>query len=301
MSFRVTEAAKNANITNQINLQRQRIGQLQEQLSSGKRINRPSDDPVGANVVLQLRTSQSELKQFSNNAATAKDVLIASDNVLDSYQLSLDRATALLTRGISDNTLYEERQAIAIEIDGVIDRVHNLANTKWDDRYLFGGSRVNAAPFDTNGVPATTTASPIQLQIEPNAAPIQVGVLSESTFSDATSNILTELKAAATALRGTGNAAADTTTLRGVADRLEVFADLSNIARTQIGERINQTTNVSDTLQQTSLSLEETIGRYETADFTETAVQFTAANTALEAILQTAAQNSRRSLLDFLG
>ncbi len=301
MPFRVTEAATDARLTSQINLQRQRIGQLQEQLSSGKRINRPSDDPVGANVVLQLRTSQSELKQFSNNAATAKDVLIASDNVLDSYQLSLDHASALLTRGISDTTLYQERQAIAIEIDGVIASVQNQANTKWDDRYLFGGSRVTAPPFDSNGVPATTIANPIELQIEPNAAPIQVGVLSESVFADSTSDIISELKAAAVALRGTGNAAADTTTLRGVADRLKDFADLSNIARTQIGERINQTTNVTDTLQQTSLSLEETIGRYETADFTETAVQFTAANTALEAILQTAAQNNRRSLLDFLG
>lgn len=301
MPFRVTEAAKDARLTTQITAQQQRIGKLQEQLSSGKRINRPSDDPVGANVVLQLRTTQSELKSFSDNAATAKDVLTSSDNVIDSYQLSLDKAIALLARGISDTTLHEERSALAIEIDGVLDRVQNLANTKWNDRYLFGGSRVDAPPFDTNGVPAATTTNPITLQIEPDAAPIQVGVLAEAIFADTTGNVLDELKAAAIALRGTGNAAADSTALRAAADRLTQFADLSNTARAQIGERINQTTNVTDSLQQNSLALEETINRHESADFAATAVQYTSANTALQAILQTAAQNNRRSLLDFLG
>ena len=71
MNFRVSDSRSTANTTSRINSQRSRLSVLQEQLSTGKRINRASDDPSGMEMVLNLRTSQTEIKQFQRNNQAA--------------------------------------------------------------------------------------------------------------------------------------------------------------------------------------------------------------------------------------
>jgi flagellar hook-associated protein 3 FlgL len=301
MPFRVTDAASNARLTSQITTARQRLATAQEQLASGKRINRPSDDPVGANAVLRLRTTQAELERFASNTATVKETLQVSDDVLNQYQEVLDRARALLTRAGTDPVVIEAREAIAIELDGITTRLQQLANTKNGDFYVFGGTQITAPPFDSNGVLNATATVEATVQVEPEGTLIATGVRAESFVSDATGSILDALKAASAAIRGTGNATADRTTILTTLDRLNGFSALSNDARTKIGERLNHADEVSERLSQYNLSVEQTAQRMESIDLAEAALNLAETNTALEAILQAASKVGRRSLLDFLG
>ncbi len=301
MPFRVTNASTSARLTSQIATSRQRLAVAQERVASGKRINRPSDDPAGAGAVIRLRTSQTELDQFTRNAGSANDALLVSDNTLNSYQQVLDRARALLTQGSADPAIPEARHAIAIEFDSLVEQIRTLANTRQGDQYVFGGTRTKAPPYDANNVPATTVAAPTTLQIEPDGTPIATGVTAETAFADTAGTVLETLKSVAAALHGTGNAAADQATLVGAATRLGTFSDLSNQARARIGEGLNHVTEVSDRLKQTLLSLEGSAQRIESADLAEAAVQLTESNTALEAILQSASKLGRTTLLDLLG
>src|SRR5438046_1689910 len=113
MPFRVTDGVISAQLTTQIATATQRLTQTQEQIASGKRINRPSDDPTGARAVLQLRTSQTVVDQFRRSAGTTKDILQAADSTLDLYQQALDRARTLLAQGASDSTDAAAKQAVA--------------------------------------------------------------------------------------------------------------------------------------------------------------------------------------------
>ncbi len=301
MPFRITEAASSARLTNQISTARQRVALSQEQLASGKRINRPSDDPVGTDTIIRLRTAQSQLERFTNNAAAGKETLLLGDGVLNQYQEVLDQANALLTRAASDPTVIEAREPIAIELDGITARLQQLANAKNGDYFVFGGTRIAAPPFDVNGVLNPTATTEVALQVEPEGTLVATGVTAESFLTDATGSILDALKAASTAIRGTGNATADRATITGTLDRLPGFSSLSNTARTKLGERLNHLEEVTERLSQANLAVEQTVQRIENIDIAEAAVNLTTTNTALDAILQSSSKFGRRSLLDFLG
>ncbi len=301
MTFRVTDAASTARLTRQLATARQRVSTAQEQLASGKRINRPSDDPVGADTIIRLRTTQTQLEGFTNNAALGTEKLLLGDDALNQYQEVLDRARALLTRAATDPTVIEAREPIAIELDSITTRLQQLVNTQSGDAYVFGGTHIAAAPFDTNGVLNPTTTTEVTVQVEPEGTLVATGVTAESFVSDATGSILDALKAASAATRGTGNATADRTTIQTTLDRLNDFSALSNAARTRIGERLNHLEEVTARLSQYNLSVEQTAQRIESVDIAAAAVKLTETNTALDAILQASAKFGRRSLLDFLG
>lgn len=301
MPFRVTDSINNSNLIAQIGRQRQRLSVAQEQVSSGRRINRPSDDPAGAEAVIRLRSTQVELEQYRRSAGAAGDKLTNADSLVNDFQLKLDRVRTVLAQGVSDTTTQDARNALATEIDSLRQQILNLANSTSNGEYVFGGTRQNVSPFDSAGNPAATPTQTQQQQIEPNATPIATGVIAESVFSDATGTIFAELTNAAAALRGTGNPAADRTTLQGVQSRIAVFASQSNDAQGRIGANQQHVSDVLTRLDRTHFALEESAQNIEGVDLAEAAIAFTEAQTALEATLQTSARFGRRSLLDFLG
>lgn len=302
MPFRVTDSINNSNLIAQIGRQRQRVATAQEHISTGKRINRPSDDPAGAEAVIRLRSTQTELEQFQRTTNSASGKLTHVDGLIGDFQQKLDRIRTILAQGVSDTTTTQTaRDALATEIDSLRQQILNIATSTVNGEYVFGGTRQNVPPFDAAGNPAATPTSPQLVQVEPNATPIATGVIAETVFSDSTGTIFAELTAAAAALRGTGNPTADRATLRSVQDRMVVFANQSGDALARIGANQQLVSDVLERLDRTHFALEESVQKIEDVDFAEAAVEFTEAQQALEATLQTSARFGRRSLLDFLG
>lgn len=301
MNFRVSDANSSLSTATRINAQRMRLSTLQEQLATGRRINRASDDPSGMEMVLSLRTSQAEIEQFERNAQTANQKLVAADDAVNSYQNVLERVRVLVTQGLSDTSTQAAKNALATEIEVLRARILTTANAANNGEYLFGGIRQNEAPFD----PLTAVASPNPtsaqyIQIEPGSGAIAVGVTADTIFSDATSTIFADLDAAVLALRGTGDPVVDRATLETTSSRLMTYSDLSNTARALIGANMNSTEIARDTLAQNFLTLDERATEIEGVDFAEAAIGVADAERALEATLQLAAR-SRRTLFDFLG
>jgi flagellar hook-associated protein 3 FlgL len=301
MTFRITDSSLAATIADRISANRIRVEAAQELISSGKRINRPSDDPFGTETVMHLRTSQANIDQFRQNAATVNDALLSADTAIGSYEQLLDRARVLLTQGASDSTSAAQRNSIAVEIDSLRQGMISIANAHSGDRYLFGGTRQDVAPFDSTGVPAATATSQQLVQIEPGAAPIAAGVTAETIFTNGGGTIFASLANAAAALRGTGNPVADKATVLGSMDSLTVFTDQATSGRAQLGASMNTIDAANDRLEGESLSAQTLVNRYESADLAEAAVQLTQADRAYQASLQASAFTGRHSLLDFLG
>lgn len=301
MTFRVTDSFSNARLVSQITAGRQRISAAQERIATGKRINRPSDDPNGAGAVVRLRTTEAAIAQFERNAGTANDTLLAADNALDAYETTLDRARALLTQGGSDNTSAEGKKVLASELDQLFSHSLGLANQKFGDRFLFGGTRQDAPPYDSNGVPAATPSAQQLLQLDPDGAPVATGVLAESVFADATSSIFTELQNAATALRGTGDPVADKAAILTSLDRITALSEQTRTSRALIGINMERVQAITDQLGQRSEVLAQAAEHTEGADFVEAALELTSSQQALDAILQSRAATNGRTLLDLLG
>lgn len=301
MPLRITDTAMNAQFMRQVNASRQRLNQAQDQIGSGKRINRPSDDPVSTGIVIRARTNQATVEQFQRNAGLAHDGLLTADSVMDSYEVTLDRLRSLMTAGASDTVGSKDRSIVATEIEGLRTQILGLANRQNGNQYLFGGTRQEAPPYDSNGTPAATPSAPQFMQIDPEGIPLQTGVTADTVFQDANGTIFSALSDAATALRGTGNEAADRATILGTLDRMLDFTNLARIARTQLGTGLTRVESVTDQLTQRTIQLEETAQRAEGADYVEAAINLTNAQQVFDALLQTKANSNHRSLIDLLG
>jgi flagellar hook-associated protein 3 FlgL len=301
MGFRVTDSATSAKISSLVASSREKISELQLQLQTGKRINRPSDDPASVDIVLNLKTSLDTVNQFKRNATAAKDFLGSTDNALNTFETLLDRTQTLLSQGLTDVTGQTAKDALAVEIEVIRERVLNLANTKFDDRYLFGGTRQDDPPYDpTTMAAAAVVATEPKIRVEPDANPIATGVVAEDLFADGTGTIFTVFTSIATALRGTGNAATDKASLETALDRIIEFSGYEKEARSKVGARLNAIESAQERLGSDALVYEASKQQTEGIDFANTVLKLSESERAFEAILQSS-RHGRQSLIDFLG
>ena len=107
-----------------------RLQRTQEELASGKRILTPSDDPVAAGQIQNIRSELTRIETLQKNANYAYNDLAMAESVLDGVQDALQRARDLTVRGGNDALSVSEKQLIANEIDGIRDQILSLANSK---------------------------------------------------------------------------------------------------------------------------------------------------------------------------
>src|SRR5919112_4052412 len=125
---------------------------IQEQLSSGKQINRPSDSPAGTVSSMQLRGETRANQQYSRNADDGLGWLGTVDASLSSSTSLINRARELAVKGLNTGALDAEGSAaLAAEMDQIKDSLIGYANTKYMDRPVFGGTTAGATAYDEGG------------------------------------------------------------------------------------------------------------------------------------------------------
>ncbi len=142
------------NVSFALRLHTDAMAKLQEQASTGSRINRISDDPAAAYRVLGLNTNEKSLENYINNLSEVASILELSSTVLDNITSGLAETQIRLTQITSG--IYDEaaRKRTAEGIDDILEQIVSLANTKHMDQYLFGGTDTGSAPYTverTNG------------------------------------------------------------------------------------------------------------------------------------------------------
>lgn len=301
MSYRVPSSNIPDILSDRINLNRYRLNVLQEQLSTGKRINRPSDDPNGAEVVINLKTTRAELAHFQRVAVSAQQKLTAADSAFNNFETSLDRIKALISAGLSDVSGQTSRNALADEIEALKGSILNFANNRNGSEYVFGGNRQGVPPFDpVTAAPAAAPTTSQYVQIEPGSTALATGVTAESFLIEGGTTIFQDLDLAIAALRGTGDPVADQAALNNAMSRMGVFQDQAASSRSRVGINMESVEKARDRLATVDLSVLESISNTEDVDFATAALKYADAQTSLEAVLSIAAR-SQRSLIDFLG
>ena len=128
--------------------QQQKLARLQEQISTGVRLNKPSDDPTASAKVLELEQSVSLNLQYQSNINLAEQRLEQQDAVLASYDNLLIRVRELAVQANNAPLDAVSRNAIAVEIDERLNELLSLANTvDANGDYLFAGYQNDSAPF----------------------------------------------------------------------------------------------------------------------------------------------------------
>ncbi|MAJ70899.1 MAG: flagellar hook-associated protein 3 [Alteromonadaceae bacterium TMED7] len=127
------------------------LADTQQQLSTGKKINRPSDDPVGTAKVLRMTEELASLKQYQRNNDLVTGSLEQQETILDNITNSVNRAR-MLTIQAGDGALSDaDRKALASEIGQIKDEVFDLMNSQnAEGDYYFSGYQSESQPFVLN-------------------------------------------------------------------------------------------------------------------------------------------------------
>ncbi len=133
---------------NSILNQQFKLSKTQNQLSTGLRINTPSDDPAASVRVLDIQQSISQNNQYQSNINTLTSRLTFEDGALDSTVNAIQRARELAVQGLNDTNSPSDRNAIAQEIRQIADQLVGLANTQnANGEYLFAGYSSQTPPY----------------------------------------------------------------------------------------------------------------------------------------------------------
>ncbi|MCX7700517.1 MAG: flagellar hook-associated protein FlgL, partial [Gemmataceae bacterium] len=130
-----------------LQMQTRRLAELQEQISSGRRLSQPDQDPSDF-VELRLNEEQTaRLAAFRLNITTANARLNQSVAALQDVNLILRRANEIALEANNAGVDAAAREAYAVELDGLIEQLLKAANTQVGDEYIFSGTAVDSKPF----------------------------------------------------------------------------------------------------------------------------------------------------------
>ncbi len=149
----------------------ERYTRLQTRAGSGKRIQKPSDDPLAATKAMGYKTLLKQNKMFASNAGDAGMYLNMVDSSIISVKNVVDKAKALaLEMRSSTSDVGEVRQSSAAEVEGMIGDLKDLLNTEFNDKYLFAGHMTTTKPFveGENGIRYMGDDNPVQFRVAPN-------------------------------------------------------------------------------------------------------------------------------------
>ncbi|MDP8224534.1 MAG: flagellar hook-associated protein FlgL [Candidatus Lernaella stagnicola] len=149
--MRITTSMMFQNVSRNIGVNLDKYYRLQEQLYTQRRINRPSDDPVGTTKVLELRELISRFDQFERNISTAETYSSQTDVAMNNIVERLQRNIELAVSVNNPLTGPDEFLQAAAEMDNIYQEVLRNANTKFGDRFIFSGYETTTAPFDDAG------------------------------------------------------------------------------------------------------------------------------------------------------
>ena len=125
-----------------------RMDRWNQQLSTGRRISTPKDDPSGTEAAMRLRTTIQAAEQYVRNVDDAISWLEATDAALDQVTKVMQRARELVIYGGNGSMPDDSREALAQEMDQLLRDLINVANSKHGQRHLFAGENTLLKPFE---------------------------------------------------------------------------------------------------------------------------------------------------------
>jgi len=133
------------------------MSKLQDQITTGKKINRPSDDPVVAMKGMGYRMQVDKIAQFQRNMGEVHNQLDSSDDALDKVGSALHRANELMVNAPNGTMTQKDREAILAEVKQLREQIQDLANTKSGDKYIFSGTKTGSPLYGASGYPMIST------------------------------------------------------------------------------------------------------------------------------------------------
>ena len=321
--MRVTNSMLSKSFLRDLNRNQNNLKKINNQLSSGKEISRPSDNPYKAARSMQLSSDIKAAIQYNENIKDTTNWLDTTDTALQQLEKSFQRIRELMVSG--GNAAYgsDEKKAIKDEINEKVNEIAQILNTNFDGKYIFGGTKVNSKPVivgsDVTGNNKLYFGSSEGTIITDPSESNEVKMLASDLMVEISQGVTMKYNVSATEILEFGEGAnkvnvmnllTDITNSLDSEDSSEVTGNLlsqmdstiSNLLKimSEVGSKQNRMEAAATQNEDQILNLKDVLSKTEDIDFAEKTIEATVAQTVYMASLQVSARIIQPTLLDFL-
>ncbi|BBV66535.1 flagellar hook-associated protein FlgL [Kluyvera ascorbata] len=266
-----------------------------EQMSTGKRVNRASDDPVAASQAVVLSQAQAQNSQFATARTFATQRVSIEESTLSQVTTAIQSAQEKIVNAGNGTLSDDDRASLATELQGIRDQILNLANsTDGNGRYIFAGYKTDTAPFDDQGNYVGGTLN-VEQQVDTSRTMV-IGHTGNLVFDSATSNAKPDadtniFKALDSAIAALNTPVEDDDTAKDTAaaaiDRTNrsLSNSLNNVltVRAELGTQLNELDKLDSLGDDRALAQTQQMSNLVDVDWNETISNYTMQQTALQA------------------
>ncbi|MED3574360.1 flagellar hook-associated protein FlgL [Cytobacillus praedii] len=294
--MRVTQSMLTNNMLRNLTSSYHKLGKYQEQLSSQKKISRPSDDPVVVFKGISYRTSVNDVSQYQRNMSEVNVWLENTEDALEKAGSSIHRLTDLVTQANTGTVTDDDRKKIEDEIEEIKKQLVSIANTKISGKYIFNGSDIYNAPVNYDGTNVTMKYNNDAVNIEVSAGiKLQVNYLGSNVFGDEKSGMFADLEALQNDLKN-GNEP----DLGKFIDAFQSHLNTVTSARSSIGASMNRVDMIQNRLDSQEIIATKTMSENEDIDVEKVILNLQTQQSIHRAALSVGSSIIQPSLVDFL-
>jgi flagellar hook-associated protein 3 FlgL len=303
--MRVTSNMMTDSLARYLTAQNEALYERQTIIASQKRINRPSDDPIGIGKVLDYRQTLSSIEQYGTNIQSGQERLEITEITLDLVDELLQGIRAIAQTESGGTT--ESRQLTAEEVKDMFDQVLDLANSKLNGNYMFSGYQTQTAPFSRDDTLAATfdqftvtyngDDGDARFVVAPNTE-ITIATDGRPLFQNAAGggiNIFDAMRDLIVALETD-----DTAAISAQADLIDNGRKQINNLRAANSPILYQLEISENHWQNYKPKIQEMLAKEEEVDVTQAVVELQSIELAYQTTLATTARITQQGLIDFL-
>lgn len=276
-----------------------KLADVEEQIATGKQIQKPSDDPSASARLMRHTDRLARIGQYQRNNNSARLWADAGDRTLQSVSYSLGRAKTLAVQAGNDTLGTEERAALSADIRAIADEMISLANTKVTGRAIFAGTANVAEAFDASGAYLGDTTA-VTRSID-SGERVEVGLPGPDVFG--VSNPGDPLNGTVfEALHELADRvdAGDNAGIRSGIEAVDAAANRVAVAQGRLGAVSRQLEVVADRQTGEELAVTSSMSKLQDTDVAEAIIRLRSAEASYQATMAATSRGMSTSLLDFL-
>lgn len=299
--MRITDKVMNNTFISNVNSTVDRLYQTQMEITTGRRVNEPSDDPVDAMTSMTIRTRLNDLEQYQRNISQAEAGLSNAETAIEELVEIFQDLSTLAVQGASDSYDESDKAAIAGEVNQLLEQLVSLANSRSESVYVFAGSDNDIAPYvaerDESGnitsVRTTGSSGDIMSLIGENVS-IKTNVNGEDVFDGSVNLFDVAIGLRDNLLENDTDAISES--LNDITNGSEQIYNNQSV----IGARLNRISAAENRAENDVITYTSLLSDAEDADTTEAILDYQTQLTTLQASYQVASMITQMKLVDFL-
>lgn len=292
--MRVTQSMLAANSLRNLSKSYEKMGTYQDQLATGKKISRPSEDPVVAMKGMHYRTNLTEVEQYQRNISEAYQWMENSEAGIEQGTQVLQRVRELVVQATNGTNSPEDLKAIGAEIKQLKEDLVGSANTQVAGNYIFNGTETKKAPVTLNAdgtVTVLVDKSPFEVEVSKGVS-LKANINSDNVFSEDLFTVVGSIEKALTS--------GDASGLDGLLSDLDGKMDAMTAERAELGARYNRLELIEERVMKQEVVSTRILSENEDADLEKVIMSLTAQESLHRAALSVGARIMQPTLMDFL-